>query len=70
MRYRARCNAWTAKCTLRINEAILSEAIVIVQKRVDRSGHSLVVQWVHLSEPKAKTSSEKRNGRVVGGEVL
>ena len=79
MRYRARANEWCVPVTLRINEAILTEAMVrqlladgvaqigIGDFRPERGGPfgvASVVAWDHVSDRKPMSSAQKRNGAV------
>jgi len=78
MRYRARCNEWAARVTVRINEELISEQLVrqlfaeggqqigIGDFRPEKGGPFgtwSIVAWEHLSDRKPKTSAQERNGR-------
>lgn len=78
MRYRARLNEWVAVVTLQINDEIISESILrqlmvegggqvgVGDYRPEKGGPFGtfgVVAWDIVSEPKAKTRAQLRNGK-------
>jgi len=84
MRYRARLNEWCAKVTIRLNETLMSEQIVrqlfiegvqqigIGDFRPEKGGPfgtSQLVAWDQVSEPKAKTGAQARNGATASAKV-
>ncbi len=77
MRHRARLNEWALRASLRLNETLMSEAIVrqllieggeqigLGDFRPEKGGPfgtSTLVQWNVMSEPKIMTDAQKRNG--------
>jgi hypothetical protein len=83
MRYRARLNEWAVRVNLRINETIMSEAIVrqlfsegvqqigIGDYRPEKGGPfgtSSIVAWNIISDRKAPTVAQQRNGGTVVAE--
>lgn len=77
MRYRARLNEWTSKVTIRLNETIMGESMVrqlfveglqqigLGDFRPEKGGPfgtSSIVAWDVVSDAKAQTSAQKRNG--------
>jgi hypothetical protein len=84
MRHRARLNEWAVRSRIRINETIMSEAIVrqlviegaqqigLGDFRPEKGGPfgtAAIVEWKTLSEPKPATESAARNGKMRPSET-
>jgi hypothetical protein len=80
MRYRARVNEWACRVRIQLNETIISESMVrqlfveglqqigIGDYRPEKGGPfgtSSLVSWEIVSDAKAKTGAQTRNGGVV-----